>query len=68
MAVINFEDLQELSGCRQQTKVIEWLKASRIPHVVGNDGKPRTTHELLERWHDGSKSTTEVRFKNKKRV
>ena len=66
--VINFEDLQELSGCRQQTKVIEWLEDSQIRYFLGRDGKPRTTHQFLELWHDGSKSTTEVRFKNKKRV
>ena len=66
--VISFEDLQKLSGCRQQTKVVEWLKASQIPHVIGSDGKPRTTHQLLERWLEGSRGTTEVRFKNKKRV
>ena len=63
--IVPFEDLQELSGSRQPSKVVKWLEASRIPHVIGNDGKPRTTQEWLNKWLDGGKqnATTSIRFK-----
>jgi hypothetical protein len=61
--VIDFEELQQLAGCRQQSKVIDWLKASHIPFVIGYDGKPRTTHNWLEKWNEPSKEVTEIRFK-----
>ena len=65
--IVTFEDLQELSGCRQVNKVVSWLESSRIPHVVGSDGKPRTTQEWLNRWMERSNEdrTTEVRFKRR---
>ncbi len=65
MSVISFSDLQELSGCRQVGKVTSWLVSSKIPHVIGNDGKPRTTQEWLNRWLERGKqnATTQVRFK-----
>jgi hypothetical protein len=55
MAVIDFADLQALSGYRQVSKVIDWLRENRIRFVVGGDGKPRTTHDLLEQDLDGQK-------------
>lgn len=63
--IVTFEDLQELSGCRQVGKVVSWLESSRIPHVVGSDGKPRTTQEWLNRWMERQHgdATTEVRIK-----
>lgn len=62
--IVSFEDLQELSGSRQPSKVAKWLEASRIPHVVGSDGKPRTTKDWLDRWLEDKhgKQSTEVRF------
>jgi hypothetical protein len=47
MAVIDFTDLQSLSGYRQVSKVIEWLKENRVVFVVGGDGTPRTTDDML---------------------
>ena len=63
--IVTFEDLQELSGCRQVGKVTSWLVSSNIPHVVGSDGKPRTTQEWLNRWIERGQqnATTQVRFK-----
>jgi arsenate reductase-like glutaredoxin family protein len=63
--IVSFEDLQELSGCRQVNKVVSWLESSKIPHVVGSDGKPRTTQEWLNRWIERGQqnATTQVRFK-----
>ena len=63
--IVSFEDLQKLSGCKQTSKVLAFLRASSIPHVVGQDGKPRTTHEWLNKWLEKSNgdATTEVRFK-----
>ena len=55
MSVIDFDDLQALSGYRQVGTVIDWLRENRIRFVVGGDGKPRTTHDLLESDLDGQK-------------
>ena len=67
MSVIDFPELQKLSGCRQVNKVVDWLKVSKIPHVIGYDGKPRTTHQWLEVWQKGDKDeqqrASEIRFK-----
>ncbi len=63
--IVSFEDLQELAGCKQVGKVLRWLQVSKIPHVVGSDGKPRTTKEWLNRWLEnehGNNKSTEVRF------
>ena len=48
MAVIDFHDLQVLSGYKQPTRVIDWLKQNGVSFVVGGDGKPRTTSDLLQ--------------------
>ena len=55
MAVIDFADLQALSGYRQVSKVMDWLRENQIRFVVGGDGKPRTTHDMLEQDLDGQK-------------
>lgn len=61
--VIDFEDLQLLSGYKQVSKVIGFLRDNKIPYVVGGDGKPRTTNDLLsERFKDEQPAATEVCF------
>lgn len=63
MSVIDFDELQLLSGYSQASKVIRFLKDNRIPFVVGSDGKPRTTNEMLnEGIKDEQNDITEVRF------
>lgn len=63
MAVIDFADLQLLSGYKQVSKVIDFLRSNRIPYVMGGDGKPRTTKDLLDgALTDEQAPTTEVRF------
>lgn len=64
MAVVDFEDLQQLSGYRQVSKVVDWLRENSIRFVLGGDGKPRTTHDMLEQDLDGQKERkpTAVRF------
>ncbi len=64
MSVVPFEALQELSGYKQVSKVIEWLSGNKIRFVIGGDGKPRTTHDMLEQDLDGQKArkSTAVRF------
>ena len=47
MAVIDFTALQELSGRRLPGGVVEWLKENRVVFVVGGDGMPRTTEDML---------------------
>ena len=55
MAVIDFADLQLLSGYKQCNKVIDWLRENHIRFVTGGDGKPRTTHDFLEADLDAKK-------------
>ena len=64
MSVIDFADLQALSGYRQVGKVMDWLRENQIRFVIGGDGKPRTTHDLLESDLDAKKERkpTAVRF------
>ena len=64
MAVIDFHDLQVLSGYKQPTRVIDWLKQNGVSFVVGGDGKPRTTSDLLQRdlTDDRQDEAAEVRF------
>ena len=65
MSVVEFEELQALSGFKQQSKVIDWLREQRIIHVVGGDGKPRTTDDYLREAIDGKgikKEATPIRF------
>ena len=47
MSVVPFEALQDLSGYRQVSKVIEWLRENKLRYVIGGDGKPRTTDDFL---------------------
>ena len=65
MSVVSFDALQELSGYKQASKVIEWLGNNRIRYVVGGDGKPRTTSDFLSEDLDGKpaeRKTTPVLF------
>ena len=65
MSVVQFEALQDLSGYKQVSKVIEWLREHRIRYVVGGDGKPRTTDDFLAEDLDGKpakKKATPVLF------
>lgn len=63
MSVIDFEELQLLSGYKQPSKVCRFLKDNAIPFVVGSDGKPRTTNDMLnEGLRDEQDRTTEIRF------
>ena len=64
MSVVDFPDLQRLSGYKQVSKVVDWLRENQIRFVIGGDGKPRTTHDLLESDLDGQKArkSAPVRF------
>jgi len=53
VSVVQFEALQDLSGYKQVSKVIDWLGNNRIRYVVGGDGKPRTTSDFLAEDLDG---------------
>ena len=63
--MVDFSDLQLLSGYKQVSKVMDWLREHRIKFVVGGDGKPRTTDDFLREAIDGEKETkqaTPIRF------
>ena len=53
MTVVDFNELQALSGYKQMSKVIDWLREHRVKYVVGGDGKPRTTDDFLREAIDG---------------
>ena len=55
MSVVDFSDLQALSGYRQVGKVVDWLGKNSIRFVIGGDGKPRTTSDMLEEDLDAAK-------------
>ena len=64
MSVVEYEELAALSGYKQVSKVISFLRENRIRYVLGGDGKPRTTNDILKEdlTDERSKSTTEVSF------
>jgi hypothetical protein len=63
MAIVDFEELQLLSGYKQASKICRFLKDNSIPFVVGSDGKPRTTTDMLNEGLRNEQSTTsEIRF------
>jgi len=64
VSVVQFEALQELSGRKQVSKVIEWLREYKVKFVIGGDGKPRTFDDYLREAIDGktAEEATPVRF------
>lgn len=63
VTVLKFEDLQELSGFKQKTKVTAWLRKNNIPFVADSQDNPLTTSDILEKAIEG-KEPAEVRFGN----
>ena len=53
VTVVDFNELKALSGYKQVSKVIDWLREHRVKYVVGGDGKPRTTDDFLREAIDG---------------
>ena len=62
MPVVSFSDLQALSGYKQVSKVIAFLREHRIRYVIGGDGKPRTTSDFLSEDLDGEKQASTILF------
>ena len=64
MVLVDFDELQLLSGSRQISKVCRFLDENSIPYVIGSDGKPRTTNDMLNEGIRNAKEddATEVRF------
>lgn len=60
MPVVQFEDLQSLSGYRQKSKVIAWAREQGLKFVIGGDGLPRTTTDYLAEVFDGTETTQEA--------
>lgn len=61
--IVPYEDLQSLSGMKQVGKVVDWLREQRIRFVIGGDGRPRTTKDMLEEDLSGQKrEATAIRF------
>jgi hypothetical protein len=61
---VPYKDLQALSGYKQTSKVIAFLRENSIRFVIGGDGKPRTTHDMLEQDLDAKKErkSAAIRF------
>lgn len=64
MSIVEYEDLQALSGYKQISKVISFLRENHIRFVLGGDGKPRTTDDFLREdlTDERKESITEIRF------
>ena len=64
MSVIDFPELQLLSGYKQVSKVISFLQENGIPFVLGGDGRPRTTNEMIKEVlrDEPATESTEIRF------
>ena len=62
MSIIDFASLQALSGYKQVSKVIAFLREHRIRYVIGGDGKPRTTSDFLSEDLDGEKQAATILF------
>ena len=60
MSVVEFEQLQALSGYKQVRKVIDWLREQRVKFVIGGDGKPRTFDDYLREAIDGEPKQKEA--------
>ena len=60
MAVIDFDQLQTLSGYRQKSKVIAWAREQGLKFVVGGDGLPRTTTDYLAEVFHGTEEKTDL--------
>lgn len=62
--IVDFDDLQRLSGYRQVSKVVDWLREQKVAFVIGGDGKPRTTHDMLRTVLNGetAEEATPIRF------
>jgi hypothetical protein len=57
---VPFEALQELSGYKQQKRVIAWAREQGLKFVIGGDGLPRTTTDFLAEVFDGTEATTKT--------
>jgi hypothetical protein len=63
MSLVDFEDLQALSGYKQVNKVVDWCRERKLKFVIGGDGKPRTFDDYLREAIDGEeRKVTPVRF------
>ena len=60
MSVVTFDDLRELSGFKQQSKVIAWCREQGLKFVIGGDGLPRTTSDYLAEVFDGTETATKT--------
>jgi len=62
--IVDYPDLQRLSGRKQVSKVVDWLREQKVAFVIGGDGKPRTTHDMLRTVLNGEKAeeATPIRF------
>ena len=65
MSVVPYECLRDLSGARQVSRVIDWLRENKIRFTLGTDGRPRTVDDFLREdlERDGKKrKVTPIRF------
>ena len=62
MSVIEFKDLQALSGYKQVNKVIQWCREQGIRFVLNSSNQPVTVSDMLREDLDGTRETTTLRF------
>jgi hypothetical protein len=47
VSVVPYECLRDLSGARQVSRVIDWLRENNVRFTLGTDGRPRTVDDFL---------------------
>lgn len=60
MICLSRDELRELTGYRQRSAVIRWLRENCIQHYIGGDAWPRVLHSTL-----GGKATSKTLTKSK---
>lgn len=46
--LLTVEELKELSGRKQKSKIKDWLRSKGIDYLDGADGTPKVSKELVE--------------------
>jgi hypothetical protein len=62
--LLSIEELKELSGRKNKSKIKEWLRTKGVTFLEGADGYPKVSKEYVEQMLSGN---IEVKSHNKKR-
>ncbi len=52
--LLSIEELKELSGRKNKSKIKEWLRSKGVNYLEGADGYPRVSKEYIEAMLNGN--------------